>query len=196
MPTGSRALKGTITLVALVAILARVVWPDLRLDTVTLGLLALAALPWLSPLIKSAELPGGFKIEFQDVKQAGDKITAGAPLVGNPQAPAATSLESINIVANDPNLALVGLRIEIEKRLRRLAATRDLSPDQPLSRLVQALFSQRFLDAEEYEGLRVLIDAGNRAAHGASVSQDIMVWTKDYSGQILAALDSKLRNQL
>jgi hypothetical protein len=55
-------------------ILFRVEFPNLKIDGVTFGLFVLAILPWLSSLIKSFEFPGGWKIEFQDVSKAGEKI--------------------------------------------------------------------------------------------------------------------------
>jgi hypothetical protein len=58
-----------ISLIALAAIAARLVWPTLIIDHVTLGLLILAALPWLAPLIKSIEVPGIGKVELQEIKQ-------------------------------------------------------------------------------------------------------------------------------
>jgi hypothetical protein len=39
-----------------------------KIDGVTLGLVVLAALPWLAPIIKSIELPGVGKIELQEMK--------------------------------------------------------------------------------------------------------------------------------
>jgi hypothetical protein len=41
----------------------------LRPDAIALGLAALAALPWLMGQIKSAEIPGGFKVEFWALKE-------------------------------------------------------------------------------------------------------------------------------
>jgi hypothetical protein len=41
----------------------------LQFDSVTLGLLLFAALPWLPALIKSAKLPGGLEFEFREVKR-------------------------------------------------------------------------------------------------------------------------------
>ena len=48
--------------------------PSLRPDTTYVAALVLAVIPWLAPLIKSVELPGGFKIEVQDLKEATDKL--------------------------------------------------------------------------------------------------------------------------
>jgi hypothetical protein len=41
----------------------------LKIDHITLGLMVLAVLPWLTPLVKSLELPGLGKIELQDIKE-------------------------------------------------------------------------------------------------------------------------------
>jgi hypothetical protein len=38
------------------------------LDVVALGLIALGAVPWIASLFVSAELPGGFKFQFREVK--------------------------------------------------------------------------------------------------------------------------------
>src|SRR5690348_8036711 len=61
--------KGLFTSLALVLLAIRTRWPTiLSSDTVTLALLVLAVLPWLDSLIKTAELPGGWKIEFRELK--------------------------------------------------------------------------------------------------------------------------------
>ncbi|MFK7847558.1 MAG: hypothetical protein AB8G77_19865 [Rhodothermales bacterium] len=39
-----------------------------KLDAIGLGLFGFAALPWLSSFLRKAELPGGMKIEFQEIK--------------------------------------------------------------------------------------------------------------------------------
>jgi hypothetical protein len=51
-------LKVFISIVALGVILARLVWPNLRLDAITLGLIIVAILPWLSTIIESAKFGG------------------------------------------------------------------------------------------------------------------------------------------
>jgi len=40
----------------------------LKIDHITLGLIVLAFVPWLAPLVKSLEVPGLGKIDFQDIK--------------------------------------------------------------------------------------------------------------------------------
>ncbi len=48
---------------------ARVLWPELKIDGITLGLLAVAVLPWLAPLFTSVEGPGGWKVVFRELQQ-------------------------------------------------------------------------------------------------------------------------------
>ena len=73
-------VKIVVTAVAAVALIARIVFPTLSIDAASLGLIALAILPWLAPLIKSAELPGGIKIEFQDFPGLSDATNLSLPL--------------------------------------------------------------------------------------------------------------------
>jgi hypothetical protein len=42
--------------------------PRLRLDAVALGLVVLAVLPWLSSIIESAKLPGGWEVKFRVIE--------------------------------------------------------------------------------------------------------------------------------
>lgn len=39
----------SLSVIALFGLVARLIWPELKIDAVTLGLLILAVLPWLSP---------------------------------------------------------------------------------------------------------------------------------------------------
>ncbi|HEY6727042.1 MAG TPA: hypothetical protein VI197_23575 [Polyangiaceae bacterium] len=40
-----------------------------KLDAIGLGLVALAVLPWLSPIVESAKLPGGWEVKFRQVER-------------------------------------------------------------------------------------------------------------------------------
>ena len=103
-------LKVGMSAVAIAGLLVRLIWPELKLDAVSLGLLFLALLPWATPLIKSAKLPGGIEITFQEVQSAGAKITGTSPSSMVVREPSPVYLA---VSERDPNLALVGLRIEI-----------------------------------------------------------------------------------
>lgn len=64
----SLVAKFTVTAVALLALLLHLLSERTKLDTAGLVLLFLALLPWLASVISRAELPGGWKLEFQVVK--------------------------------------------------------------------------------------------------------------------------------
>jgi hypothetical protein len=155
-----------------------------------LGLMVLAGLPWFAAVIKSAELPGGWKIEFQDVQTAGAKITTAttpASLVSQNPHPS-----YLDISDRDPNLALVGLRIELEKRLRALAERNGISESRSLGRTFADLRSRGVLDEQTVVGLQELIMAGNQAAHGARVAPQAATWAIEHGPKVLSVLDAKL----
>jgi hypothetical protein len=179
-----------VTVIALMFLAVHLLWPQVPIDTVALLLLLGAVLPWLSDLIKSAELPGGFKIEFKDVQSAGDKVTKPpAQTKALRESPAPSYVKASDL---DPNLAVVGLRIEIEKRLRALADKHGIPDTRSISSMLRGLREAGVLDASSAGGLQELVSAGNQAAHGASVDPEAARWAIDQGPAILAALDDQL----
>lgn len=175
---------------------AHLIWPDVQIDLVTIVLLVVAILPWLAAVIRSVELPGGFKIELQDVKAATEKVTASkAGRMALPETPApGENLEFLReVVRGDPNLALVGLRIEIERRLSRLAEQAELpAAPRSLGAMLRDLVRHERIDRQTAAGLGDLIALGNQAAHGAEVSSNAAAWALDTGPLILEMLDSLL----
>jgi len=149
-------------------------------------LIGIALLPWLTHLVKSAELPGGIKIEFHDLKAAVDKVTRGQQAAA-PEPPSYRDIADI-----DPNLALVKLRIEIEKRLRDLGRLHALNDRQPLIRLFHQLRDQDVLADPVLSGLQELVMFGNQAAHGATVDKKAADWSLQFGPRVLAVLDAAL----
>ena len=62
--TGRYLPRLVVSVAALVLIVVKLVHPGAHVDAVVLGLLALAAIPWLSDVIQSAKF-GGFSIDFK-----------------------------------------------------------------------------------------------------------------------------------
>jgi hypothetical protein len=83
-----KLLRITITIVAAIFIAAHLWWPSLQIDSITLSLLVVGLLPWLAPIFKSIELPGGLKVETADREQkpAFEKspATTQAPISAEP----------------------------------------------------------------------------------------------------------------
>jgi hypothetical protein len=185
-------LKVIISICALGVILARMVWPNLKLDVITFGLIVVAILPWLSTIIESAKFPGGWEVKFRTIQLAGRKVIESS--TGEVQASEPSRPAYLEMARSDPNLALAGLRIEIEKRLRLLAEKHRMNVDGSLIRLFHALRERGVLSEDSIDGLQDLIMAGNSAVHGAKVEEAVADWAFEYGPQVLAVLDSKLEN--
>jgi hypothetical protein len=67
-------LKILVSAVAVIFLILRYVCPNLVIDGITIGLILLALIPWLAPIIKSIEITGIGKVELQDLKNEVEKI--------------------------------------------------------------------------------------------------------------------------
>jgi hypothetical protein len=59
-----------VTSVAVAAVVAHLAWPHLKIDFVTVTLLAVACLPWLRGIVTSVDLPGGASVKLADRRRA------------------------------------------------------------------------------------------------------------------------------
>jgi hypothetical protein len=190
-------LKVTISLVCAGFAAVHLLAPTINIDAVTLGLLAIGLLPWFQPLVKSLELPGGLKIELQDVKAAMDKISSSLASETRTEAadnlPPETGLLSFisKVAEQDPNLALVGLRIEVEKLLVEIAeATGVATERRGANALLNELSRRAVIPSAVAAGLTEFVSLGNQAAHGATVSKDAAAWALAIAPQFLGALSA------
>lgn len=183
-------LKAGITLVAAIFVVVRLIWPDLKIDSITIGLFIVAILPWLASLIQSAKLPGGWEITFRDFKEAANKA---AQTTDTPEQMIVSESPSVfEAIELDSNLALVYLRIEIEKRLRTLAQNANLNSKGPLLRLFRDLQKSGVVNDVVFSGLQELIIAGNQAAHGAEVEPSVADSVLEFGPRIINALDRSI----
>src|SRR2546425_12436769 len=107
-----RRLRLVITLGALMLALVHIMLPTLSIEAITLTLLLIALLPWLAPIFKSIELPGGLKIQFHDLQQAAIRAEQAGLLAPKKEAPE-PEFTFQQVAQEDRNLALAGLRLEI-----------------------------------------------------------------------------------
>ena len=181
-------LKAALSSVALGVIVLRKSYPGL-LDSTDLIVIAFAVLPWLAPLIHRAELPGGLNIDFRHVQDAGAKIVGQETELTKTAAP---QLFFLGIAEADPNLALVGLRIELERLLRNIARRKSMSDRLPLIQILHQLQAEEVLSDSAVSGIRELVRFGNQAAHGAQVSPETVSWAMDVGPHVLDVLDKAL----
>ncbi len=174
---------------------AHAVFPTV-IDGITLGFLALAMVPWLSPIIKSLKIPGLGEIELQELQNA-TRAMAEAGLVVEAQhdKPTEGELPGYMVVAqSDPNLALAGLRIEIERRLRKLAEVSGMPPSRPptIKRLLNDLDKHQVIFLHDREAIGLLVQTLNAAVHGAGVGDSAASWAMDVGPRILSGLDERI----
>lgn len=201
--------KVAITVAASSAAFIHAIFPGIKIDLTTAILIVVAAAPWLVSVVKSIELPGGFKIELQDVKAATDSISSpeahaaaveGALTDTVPTSPVTSqdrtaSLQLMQELATrDPSLALVSMRIEIEKRLRELAEVVGIPTEKKsVAYLLRELQRREAIrPPEAAAGLNELVALGNQAAHGIQVSDNAATWVTDWAPFILALLDAQI----
>ena len=183
-------LRLTVSIGALLIVGAHLIWPHLAIDAVTLVLLVVALVPWLAPIFKSLEFPGGWKVEFRDLQRAGQRAEQ-AGLLAPATTPEASARFAFQRVANDdPNLALAGLRIEIEKRLVAIAERSGLDVrNRGVGQLLRLLSERQILGFQERSALADLTGLLNTAVHGASVDRQAAEWAIEIGPRLLAALD-------
>lgn len=166
----------------------------LKISATALGLVAIAASPWLLGYLQKINLslrklktPGGFEFEFSEFSQEAEK--AGLLKTSNKK----YSFEEI--YDRDPNLALAGLRIEIEKRMNKLA---ELSGHhqrrQSMGYLIRALNRNGVLHHQEFNLLADLIPALNKAVHAQDLDEHIYDWVMETGPKLLAGIDEKIAN--
>ncbi len=181
-------LKLAITVGAISAAAVHVIWPHLAIDAITLGLVVVALLPWLAPLVKSVELPGGLKVELQEVKDAAERVK-NAGLLAPSASPERIEHTFLQVAQHDPNLALAGFRIEIERRLVALCERNGISArNRGLSYLLRALGEKNLLTPEQNSAIADLASLLNSATHGAQVDPAAAQWALDIAPELLESL--------
>jgi hypothetical protein len=185
-------MRALISVSAVSIALGHFLWPGATIDGVTATLLLVAVLPWLQSLFKSLELPGGVKVEFQELNEVAKRADAAGLLAapGTPQQ--APEYSFIQVATTDPNLALAGLRIELERRLEQLARLRGRGEaPMGIGRLLAYLNLNQLIGGAERSVLSDLVTLLNSAVHGAKVDPQATEWALDIGPRILKALEER-----
>ena len=167
---------------ALMLVAAYDTWID-ELTVIAATFIGLAALPWLLDLFDKITLPGGVEIDFAKIRKVLDEKEIATP----PQ-----TEDGSSFVPDDPNLALVALRIDIERKLRdKFLKGNDVKNGRHISlnRVIDDLASEGFIDLEIASVIRDMLPAMNMAAHGHDVPKSTRTWIQQNGQRLLAALD-------
>lgn len=183
--------KVLISLGALSIMLVHIFQPELSIDYITIALFVIIFIPWFTPFFKSLELPGGTKLEFQDFQRTGEE--AGETGLLSEEVETEIQEYTFQTVADDdPNLALAGLRIEIENRLRELAESKGLSSARKgAGLLLRELVDKRVITGKQRAVLEDIMGLLNKAVHGAEVDSGSADWAIDIGPRILKNLEER-----
>lgn len=132
------------------------------------------------------------EITRQEVQDAIESIAPPGP-----ETPAAAEVsEPAWATVGDPNLALAGWRIDLEKELRGLARAYDLPAQDAQSprRTIISLSQNGVIDRQADGGLQRLLTLANDAVHGAEVDPSVVNLLRDDGISLLQYLRS-LRDQ-
>ena len=160
------------------------------LSVVAVGLLVVALSPWLFKFMKTLELPGGIKIEFREKLE---KVTEEAREAGllNPQTTETRTYEAL--YNEDPTLALAGLRIELERRIRELVKVADMGEHRVgILRQLNLLRDRQILDPREVGVISDLVPLLNSAVHSEEFGREAADWAMHIGPALLAGLDRKI----
>ncbi len=187
----------SITLGAIGVGVIHIIWPNLNIDAISLSLIILAVIPWLAPLFRSMELPGGIKFEFQELERV-QKEAKAVGLVSDQPTKNKYKYPFLEIAETYPQLALASLRIELEKSLKALAMKTKVACSEcvnhkghGVSSLTRDLFHKGVISAQEKAVLEDMIGTLNRAVHDEELDIRAAQWVIDIGPKILDSINSK-----
>jgi hypothetical protein len=184
----------TIAVLALVLVIVDFVRP-LSLVQLALLIVALVALsPWsqrvpslLATTFESWEV-GSVKFKFRRVT---DEVAA-AGLLAEPSD--AKGKPAYEIIYNeDPALALAGLRIALEKRLKDMARIANQDETRPLHDVILGLARGGALTVDQIEALNDLLPLLNRAVHAEDTGKEAAEWAMSEGPKLIAGLEKRAK---
>lgn len=170
-------------LIILALILIHGIWPEaFVIDKLSMLLLLLLAIPLLAPFIKKAKWFGAefeFKDQIEKAKKLVEKSEAqakkqyGDRLAHKPRFETFSTSSAQRLIAEDPNLALAALRIDMERVLSHavgvLVSTKETRP-LTISQSTRLLLEHELISEEQSDAIRTIIQICNKAVHGAEVT--------------------------
>lgn len=184
-------LRWLISIVAVLILLIRIIFPDLSIDAVSLGLIILALMPWLSPIIKSVEIFGIGKIEMQELKSQVEQLQ-NAVIKANLQADLATAKitdQEENSFKSETDIIPKQRLLDLAKRYTE--TRRNLKSGPERTTLMGRIFSEMVLQAMKVFDLNV-DDLLKDKDHGNRLSAYAYLFAKPSMGKLDTVLNSVL----
>jgi hypothetical protein len=160
---------------------------------VTVTLVGIAMLPWFIQYISEIEFPTGVKISMREkVERLKENVEAQGP---DPIQETPETNDLITAVLSNPDVALAGLRIEIERRLLTIARLSGEKPSEravSITQLTRQLVKLGVIAPQQGSLLFDLIPVLNDAVHARGISDEIRSWVIRATTPLLAYLDQRI----
>jgi hypothetical protein len=191
---GSTLIRVIFTCVMLLVLTVHLLFPQIRIDTLALTFLFFSFIPWIFPFFRSVELPGGVRIELRELKEIQKQMAEIGLLKKRKKGRKKYSFESIS--AQDPSLALIGLRIELERILRSIAQANGLKERKKnIQKLTLSLSRADAITTEEQLVIHDLLSLLDPVARGAFVDVQVFQWAMTTGVAILESLETKVEQR-
>jgi hypothetical protein len=195
---GIPILRIFITVSAIIVAGIHLFWPAITIDAITITLLVIAIIPWLQPFIKSFELPGGLKIEYQDVQKISQKAERSGLLNPEPKGSGGgiSPYYAFQRKNEDPVLIFSSLLLDLENQLRSLLdaypGSGGYHENDNIYNLLISLKLHNVLTASEVDTLKDVINILYSGIHGAKIDESIITWATDVVPTIISSLVDKM----
>ena len=184
-------IQVAISLTGVLLIVIHLIWPQLAIDIITLGLLVVVIIPWLAPLFKSLKLPGGVEFEYQELEKAREKAESSG-LITSSISPSKFKSVYVPTPSEDPTLTPAWLRIEIEKRHREIARKNKVSDDRSMHKILLSLNEKQLISQQEMAALMDVTGVLNKAIHGIELDRTAADWALSIGPGLLDSLDKRI----
>lgn len=185
-------LSIAITAAAVVLGVGHLLFPTVAIDAITVMLFVVAIAPWLGHVFKAFEFPGIGRFEYHELVRAQAEMSdAGLTAPATPQQEQAL----LPNLTEDPHFALAGLRIELERRLRRLAELKGIDVEKrpgSVRMLARVLGSSGVITDQQVRALTGMAGTLDRAVHAREVDTDAADWAFTVGPTVLASLDERI----
>ena len=193
-----KTLQIIISIIGVALITAHMIWPTLKVDSITVVIFAIIIVPWLAPVFKTLEFPGGMKLEYNLEKVTQKLEDSGLIKIDTKKSskPSHNKYSFMNVVDIDSDLALAGLRMEIESRLQQLSEySSEKSRNKGIVSLTKDLENNGILTKNETSAITDVLPILNKAAHGEKIDGKLHKWVMEIGPQLLDTLESKIGQQ-
>lgn len=160
---GNLVIKVLVSLLAIGLLISRWIWPELKVDAITVGLFVAALLPWLTSIIESFKTPGGWEVRLRkEMKQVVDEANATLDQLRSVACISTEAILTDLMASNFMDGTTLRKKLEIHNRLianlEKLRATKEQiqKADEMWSRGVPVIF---------FRGIRKAIESRESNTH-------------------------------